>query len=311
MANIFTEIAGRYKAGSILAKYIYINAAVFILIRLTMIVLDMMLADSRFAVYLQAPSSLSLLMYRPWTVFTYMFVHLDFLHVLFNLLWLYFFGKLFLQFFTGRQFGGLYVLGGLAGVALFLLAYNTFPPLMKTADFSFLTGASASVMAIVFAVSFYRKDYMINLLLIGRIRLLYIAIGVLLIDILAITSENAGGHIAHIGGAMLGIIFATQYTKGKDITNFINRWIDRLVNTFNHKPRRFGKKPKFKVYRNDQTDVNSNAGARRRPETDEEYLRRKNAENKIIDDILDKLKRSGYESLSAEDKKRLFDASKK
>ncbi|MDR3251954.1 MAG: rhomboid family intramembrane serine protease [Tannerella sp.] len=311
MANIFTEIAGRYKAGSILAKYIYINAAVFILIRLTMVILDMMLIDSHFAVYLQAPSSLPLLAHRPWTVFTYMFVHLEFLHVLFNLLWLYWFGKLFLQFFTGRQFGGLYVLGGLAGAALFLLTYNTLPILMKTADFSFLTGASASVMAIVFAVSFYRKDYIINLLLIGRIRLIYIAIGVLLIDIIALTSENAGGHIAHIGGALLGVIFATQYTNGKDITNFINRWIDRLVNIFNHKPRRSGKKPKFKVYRNDNANADNKGSARKRPETDEEYLRRKNAENKIIDDILDKLKRSGYESLSTEEKKRLFDASKK
>lgn len=306
MAGIFTEINRRFNAGSILAKFIFINAGAFIIIRLLSVILHLFMSDTSFMQYIEMPSSLSLLIQRPWTIITYMFVHFDFLHILFNMLWLYWFGGIFLQFFTGRQLGGLYVLGGIAGAGLFLLAYNLLPYLRQFADNSFLLGASASVMAIVFAVSFYQKDYVINLLFIGRIKLIWLAIGVLLLDIIAITSENAGGHIAHIGGALLGIFFATQYRKGKDLTGPMNRVIDRFVNFIT-------KKPTFKVFRSEKkTSAHQQKQQQsRRPESDEEYLRRKKEENRIIDEILDKLKRSGYESLSAEEKKKLFDASRK
>lgn len=247
------------------------------------------------------PSSPVLLLHRPWTLITYMFVHFDFLHILFNMLWLYTFGRIFLLFFTGRQLGGLYVLGGIMGALLFLVAYNIFPYFSAVSSSSFLVGASASVMAIVFAVSFYQKDYKLNLLFFGQLKLIYLAIIALIIDILAITSENAGGHIAHIGGALFGILFALQYGKGKDITNFMNKLIDNAVNLFK-------RKPKFKIYTNKNY---KSEPAYRRPETDDEYHRRKNAEEKKMDEILDKLKRSGYESLSSEEKKTLFNASKK
>ena len=152
-------------------------------------------------------------------------------------------------------------------------------------------GASASVMAIVFAVSFYRKDLEINLFLIGRIKLIYLAIFTLVIDLLAMTSDNAGGHIAHIGGALFGMWFASRIRNGKDLTAPMNRLIDWFVN--------LGKrKPKMRV-------------TYKRNETDYEYNARKHQESVELDTILDKLKRSGYESLSAEEKKRLFDASKK
>ena len=305
MAGIFTEINKRFNAGSILAKFIFINAGAFIIIRLLMIFMSLFMKEPSFMRYIEMPSSLTMLAYRPWTIITYMFVHIDLLHILFNMLWLYWFGKIFLTFFTGRQFGGLYVLGGIAGAVLFLVAYNTLPFFTQNSGFSYLAGASASVMAIVFAISFYQKEYTINLLLIGRIKLIYLAIGVLLLDLIAITSENAGGHIAHIGGALLGILFAYQYQKGKDITNFMNKMIDRFVNLITNKPT-------FKTYHSTKKSTQGNkSGNYKRSETDDEYLRRKNKENKMVDDILDKLKRSGYESLSAEEKRKLFDASKK
>ncbi|MDR2915086.1 MAG: rhomboid family intramembrane serine protease, partial [Tannerella sp.] len=273
MAGIFTEINRRFNTGSILAKFICINAGVFIIIRLLMIIFRLFMKEVPFLEYIEMPSSLMLLIRRPWTIITYMFVHFDFLHILFNMLWLYWFGKIFLLFFTGRQLGGLYVLGGIAGAALFLITYNSFPFLKQFSDNSFLAGASASVMAIVFAVSFYQKDYTINLLLIGRVKLIYLAIGVLLLDIIAITSENAGGHIAHIGGALLGILFAVQYQKGKDITGFMNKIIDRFVNFITHKPT-------FKTHRaNKDFSRTKKQKDSDRPETDDEYLRRKNEEN--------------------------------
>ena len=210
-----------------------------------------------FLQYLQMPSSPELLLYRPWTIVTYMFTHFDFLHILFNMLWLYWFGGLFLTFFSERQLGGLYLLGGIAGAVLFLVAYNMFPYFRTVAAYSYLMGASASVMAIVFAI----------------------------------TSTNAGGHIAHIGGALFGIWFAARIKEGKDLTAPMNRLLDRVAN--------LGKrKPKMRV-------------TYKRPETDYEYNARKQRETVDLDAILDKLKRSGYESLSAEEKKKLFDASKK
>jgi hypothetical protein len=147
-------------------------------------------------------------------------------------------------------------------------------------------------MAIVFAVSFYQKDYTISLLLLGRIKLIYLALGVFLFDLLAITSGNAGGHIAHIGGALSGFWFASRMRAGKkDLTCPLNHLIDAIVN--------MGKrKPKMHV-------------SYKRSETDYEYNARKQAANAELDAILDKLKRSGYAGLSAQEKKKLFEASKK
>ena len=173
MGDIFTNLKRTFNSGNILAKLIYINVGLFVIIRLASVILMLFnLGGFPFLQYLQVPSSPELLLYRPWTIITYMFTHFDFLHILFNMLWLYWFGGLFLTFFSERQLGGLYLLGGIAGAVLFLVAYNIFPYFRTVAAYSYLMGASASVMAIVFAVSFYRKDLEIGLFLIGRIKLI-------------------------------------------------------------------------------------------------------------------------------------------
>ena len=292
MDGIFTNLKERFRSGGILTQLIYINIGVFIIARLTIIALQLFNADENLVMdYLQLPAFPYFLLHKPWTIITFMFTHYSFLHILFNMLWLYWFGKIFLFYFNGRQLGGLYIIGGIAGALLFILSYNIFPYFEDNVIFSSLVGASASVMAIVFAISFYQKDYAIDLLFFGRIKLLYLALFTIAIDMLTITSGNAGGHIAHIGGALTGIGFASLIKNGKDITNSINKVIDVIVN--------LGKKrPKMKV-------------TYKRPETDYEYNTRKQQETETIDRILDKLKHSGYESLSSEEKKRLFDASKK
>lgn len=293
MDGIFTNLKRTFQSGNILAKLIYINVGLFILIRLGGVIWVLFnVPGLPFLRYLQFPSSPELFLYQPWTIVTYMFTHFDFLHILFNMLWLYWFGGLFLTFFSERQLGGLYLLGGFAGAVLFMIAYNVFPYFRAMAPYSFLMGASASVMAVVFAVSFYKKDLEIGLLLIGRVKLIYLALFTFVIDLLAITSSNAGGHIAHIGGALFGIWFASRIREGKDLTAPMNRVIDWVVN--------MGKrKPKMKVTYHKRT------------ETDYEYNARKHQETVDLDAILDKLKRSGYESLSADEKKKLFNASKK
>jgi membrane associated rhomboid family serine protease len=290
MDSIFSNLKNRFRAGDILAKLIYINVGLFVVIRLAGLVCLLFNAPGvPFLQYLQMPSSPELLLFRPWTVITYMFTHFGFLHILFNMLWLYWFGSLFLQFFGERQLGGLYLLGGIAGAVLFMLSYNVFPYFRPVASSGMLMGASASVMAIVFAVAFYRKDWEIDIFLLGRIKLIYLALFVFLFDLFAITSSNAGGHIAHIGGALFGIWFAHRIKEGKDPTERVNRLIDRVVDLGKRKPK--------EEYR--------------RAETDAEYNARKHREEASIDAILDKLKRSGYESLSKDEKKQLFDAGKK
>ena len=128
MGDIFTNLKRTFNSGNILAKLIYINVGLFVIIRLASVILMLFnLGGFPFLQYLQVPSSPELLLYRPWTIITYMFTHFDFLHILFNMLWLYWFGGLFLTFFSERQLGGLYLLGGIAGAVLFLVAYNIFP----------------------------------------------------------------------------------------------------------------------------------------------------------------------------------------
>ncbi|MDR0349537.1 MAG: rhomboid family intramembrane serine protease [Tannerella sp.] len=292
MEDIFTKLKLRFSRGNFLIKLIFINVAICLSVRMILIVQTLFRIDEvHFLNYLEVSSSPALLLHRPWTIITYMFLHTDLLHLFFNMLWLYWFGTLFLLFFDNRRLGGVYLSGGIAGGLLFVSAYNIFPYFRDVAGSSFLLGASASVMAIVFATSFYRKNHEINLLFLGRIKLIYLALITLLIDLLSVVSTNAGGHIAHLGGAFFGILFAAQYRKGKDLTFYINKAMDWLIDL--RKPR-----TKMKV-------------TYKRSETDMEYNARKQHDIRNLDAILDKMKHSGYESLSDEEKKTLFDASRK
>lgn len=293
MASIVSNIEHFFKQKSILSNLIAINIGVFLIIKIIGVVCMLFNISSEFMTgFIELPADWRALLTRPWTLITYMFVHFGFWHILFNLLWLYWFGKIFLLFFNSRQLGGLYVLGGIAGAFLFILSYNIFPYFQSFVSNSYLIGASASVMAIVFAAAFYKKDFEIGLLFLGNIKIFYLAIFCLVLDLLSIQSGNPGGHIAHIGGALLGIGFAKAYQQGKDLTSWINSIIDRTVNLFK-------KKPKLTKVTN------------KRPETDMEYNARKANSNQEIDRILEKIKHSGYNSLSEDEKKKLFDVSKK
>lgn len=296
MADFIDQLKKRYKHGSVLMRFIYINLAFFVVIKVVSIFFTLFnIYQLDLITILGIPSGFHQLLHRLWTPFTYMFVHEQVLHILFNMLWLYWFGKIFLEYFTGRVFGSLYVLGGLSGALLYILAYN-YVPYFVAMDRSWMIGASASVMAIVMGAAFYRPEVRINLLLIGQVKIVYIAIAAFIIDFLSLgNGVNEGGHVAHIGGAIIGYIFAMQYkNKGHDITAWVGKLIDWFVNIT--KPRK--KKPKIKVQY-------------QRPESDMDYNARKNKEQASVDAILDKLKKAGYNGLSDEEKKQLFDASKK
>ena len=295
MADIIDTLKYKYKTGTVITRLIFINALVFITLKIIGVVFTLfnMHAIDLIA-FLGVPSQVDMLLSRFWTPITYMFVHEGFLHLLFNMLWLYWFGQIFLQYFTGRSLGSLYVLGGLAGAFLYVIAFNTIPFYVDMGS-GWMIGASAAVMAIVMGAAFYRPDVQLHLLFIGPVKIVYIAIFAFVLDFLSLGNPtNPGGHVAHIGGALLGYLFAVQYKNGKDITHWMSRLIDGLVGL--GKPRTKKSKLKVEYTRN---------------ETDWEYNQRKHTEQEAIDVILDKLKQSGYSSLSSEEKKRLFDASKK
>lgn len=292
MGDIFIKLKTFFFQGSILAKLIAINTSVFIILRLITVLFTLFQIEHAPIVHnLALPSALSLFMYKPWALLTYSILHADLLHLVFNMLWLYWFGQIFLQFFTQRQLASLYLLGVIAGGLFFLAAYLSFPFFSQASGVSYLMGASAAVMAVVFGVSFYQKEYRIHLFLFGSVKLIYLGLCTLLFDLISITSANAGGHVAHLGGAVLGICFAYSFSRGKDLSAGVSRLIDACVNLGKRRSR-------LKV-------------TYRRAETDYDYNTRKKNESDTLDAILDKIKRAGYDSLSSEEKKTLFDASKR
>lgn len=297
MSNIITDLRQRFRQGSISLQLIYINIGVFLFLTLVQVILMLFnIRDFSPIRWLEMPSDVTRLLVQPWSVFTYMFLHADVFHLLFNMLWLYWFGQLFLYNFSAKHLRGLYLLGGIAGALLYLLFYNIFPYFHGVSGM--MVGASASVLAIVVASAVSMPEYRLNLLFFGQVKLKYVALVVVLTDLLFITSNNAGGHIAHLGGALAGWWFARGIRDGKyDATSWINRLLDTVQGWFVRSPRK--EKPRMKVH------VGGKHGK------DYDYNARKRSQEEEIDRILDKVRQSGYEGLTAEEKRKLFDASQR
>ncbi len=302
MGSIITELREKFRRGDVCLQLIYINVGVFVLVQLAQVLL--MLFNRQLGdvlLWLELPASFVRWVVQPWSLVTYMFLHVGWMHILFNMLWLYWFGQLFLHFFSARHLLGLYVLGGLCGGALYMLAFNVFPYFRQSVDYAFLLGASASVLAIVMAPAYRAPNFTVRLFLFGNVRLKYLALATILLDLLLITSGNAGGHIAHLGGALAGLWFAVGLSKGHDRTAWINRVLDALKSLV--RPGR--RKPKMKLR------YGGGGGSTAGRQQDYDYNARKKAREEEVDRILEKLKKSGYESLTADEKKTLFDASKR
>ena len=300
MAGIFEDLKRTFRQGNIVIRLIYINVAVFVLSLLLSVVLGLFnISIAALLRNLYLPADLLQILRRPWTPVTYMFMHAGVWHLLGNMLWLYWFGRLFLYFFSAKHLRGLYVVGGLLGGLLYVIAYNLFPVFSNQLYSATLVGASASVLAIAIATAVREPEYRINLMFIGPVRLKYFALFIVLFDALYVGSNNAGGHIAHLGGALAGWWFARGVSQGRDITRWVNVCIDTIGGLFSKRERK-PRKPKMKVH-----SYNNSRSA------DYDYNARKKAQSDEIDNILDKLKKSGYSSLSDEEKRRLFEASKR
>ena len=288
---IIDDIKRKYRQGTMLMRIIYINIAIFVLLHLVAFVGVIMNVPAQGMIqWLQVPSNLSQLLYAPWTLITYMFTHYDLLHILFNMLWLYWMGRIFLEYFTPKRLSALYLLGGLGGALLYLLAMNLLPHFIGSN--AYLMGASASVIAIVVAVAVWAPDYKIGLLFIGEVSLKWVAIITIGIDLLSVDAGNAGGHIAHLGGAAVGAIYATALRRGTDITRPLNAALDWLASLFSRRDKGIG------------APVGGTAYNSQHQATDEPTEAQ-------IDAILDKIKRSGYTSLTDKERDLLFRASRK
>ncbi len=243
---------------------------------------------------LALPADLGSLAFKPWTIVTYMFLQEDFFHLLFNLIMLYFGGTIFREYLSDAKLFWTYFFGGIFGGLFFILAFNTLPIFTSVSDFSVALGASASVLAIIIAISTYVPDYTVHLFLFGKLKLKYIAIAFIAIDVLSIQADNPGGHIAHLGGALWGFIFAYSLKKGNDIYKVF-----------------YGiKLPKF-TWNKKETKFTTSRPKSGRPLTDDEYNTRRAATQDEIDEILDKISKSGYGSLSSFEKEMLFKTSNK
>ena len=229
------------------------------------------------------------LLWKPWSILLYAFLHSGFLHLLFNMIMLHFAGRLFLTFFTQKQLLGVYVLGGIFAGLLYIISYNLLPALAGTQ--AGMVGASAAIMAILFAVTTYSPMYSVRMLLIGTVKLWHIAGVLLALDLIYVSVESTGGHIAHLGGALFGYLYIILLKKGTDLSKGVSGIIDFFTNLF--KPKK--KTPFTAVHRNTTP-----------PPTQKPAGKPKDLTQKQIDEILDKISRSGYDSLTKEEKEFLF-----
>lgn len=311
MATIINDLKSLFRRGEIHIRLIFINVAVFLAFALVQIVLMLFnVSVSHWLRWLEMPASLSQFLRQPWSIVTYMFMHAGVMHLLFNMLWLYWFGQLFLYFFSACHLRGVYLWGGICGGLLYLLAYSIFPFFTPYADYTFMVGASAAVLAIVAAVAYREPDYRVNLVLLGSLPLKYFALVVIGLDLLFVTTDNAGGHIAHLGGALGGLLFAYLLNKGTDVTRYINQVIDFCSRPSAFRPQI--RKPRMKVNYGAKARKTADGPKETRAEQKQQAAEpQPQSANKQarINEIREKIKQSGYQGLTEEEKKELFNAS--
>jgi membrane associated rhomboid family serine protease len=291
--NVINDLILQYKIGGMTTKLIFWNVLLFILPEVVFAILKLFLVNLNYQSVVGLSNVFLDLLYQPWTIITYSFFHAGFFHLVFNMLMLNFVGKQFTTFFTQKQLLGLYILGGFFGGLIYITSY-TFLPLLAHQN-AIMVGASASVMAILVATTTYQPFMEVRLMLFGTVKLWHIAIVFIAIDLIQLPMENTGGHLAHLGGATFGFLFIKLIQNGIDLSSGVSKIIDFCINLFSTKE----KTPLRTVHRNvkPQNVV--------KPES---KIVTKTKSQQQIDEILDKISKSGYDSLSAGEKEFLFKA---
>lgn len=288
--SIFNDLKRTLKQGDTLVWLIGANALVFAVFGLTHVVLLLSMHPEFWNILeeqMRLPANWHLVLGRPWTVFTYMFYHQSVMHLLGNLLFLYWFGQIYQLYMNSNKLALVYLLGGVVGAAVFVISYNVLPVFHVAVAGSTLIGASAGVMAVMFAAAALNPDHEIHILGIFTVPIKYVVGVLLLLDIISISNGNAGGYLAHCGGALAGWLVVQQLRSGRNIFKPIEK-AGAMIS--------FGKSgPRVSHVSDKKTKVIS--------KTEEEQRQ--------VDDILDKISRSGYNSLSKHEKEVLFQFGKK
>lgn len=294
--NSFAEdFKQSFKRYSVVQRLIVINVAIFLImfvgdafLRLLNIFSEPIVSFTQ--TWFALPASPAKFITRPWSLITYQFLHGGIFHILFNMLWLFFMGRLFAEYLGEKKLLAVYFMGGILGAVFFIIAYNLFPFFKDAAPFAFVVGASASVLAVSVACATLLPDYPVALFVPTFVlKLKYIALFQIAIDLLSVSGNNAGGSIAHLGGAFFGFIFIKQLQRGNDISAWLVKVIDTVATLF--------KPSKVKVVHKRQT-------------VDEKFNTNKKNKQQEVDQILDKISKSGYSSLTSNEKEILFRASK-
>jgi len=311
--SIWEDLKREFSQGNMVTRIILANLFVFVSIVVAKLVLGFPIAGSQETIYDNIVQWLSLssdwkeALMRPWTWITCMFLHEGLMHILWNMILLYFFGRIVGDLIGDQKVLPIYILGGLAAGLVYFISANILPYAAGTTHYAL--GASGAVMAMVLTAGVVAPDYVVRLILLGDVRIKYIAAFLLLVDLIAIGNNmNTGGHFAHLGGAAFGWFFVYQLRNGVDYSIGFNRFFTKLGNLFKGRVNTGGrsgnsaksakKKPKFTIIRG----AGSSAGEQAAPDV---------SHQEKLDSILEKIKVNGYDSLSKDEKEFLFDASNK
>jgi membrane associated rhomboid family serine protease len=319
MNSIIQDLKYQFNKGDIIIRLVMLNVAIYLSTHLIAVPIFLVFGDasayySFITEWFWMPSDPLKLITRPWTLITHMFMHSNGLfHILFNMLWLYWFGRIATNYIQDRKLLSIYLLGGLLGGVLYLISYNIFPPFLRQS--AVLVGASGSVMAIVLATATLNPKGTIRLFLLNiSIELQYVALFVVVLDILQVPYSNAGGHLAHLGGAFMGWFFIYQLRRGRDLSAPIEGMIDWFRGKKAPKTRK--KREPRMAYKKAHQASDSNAGMSGAASNYSEFSRsfaqkyRNMSKQECVDAILDKIRQSGYDSLT-EDEKSFLDKSSK
>ena len=288
--NIIDDLKLQYKIGGIVTQLIFWNAALFIFPWLFFALLSFLGVNIDYLHYVSLSSNPALLLWKPWSLLSYAFFHSGIMHIVFNMIVLNFSGRLFMTFFTSKQLLGLYVLSAIfAGLCYILVFYilNINAPIV---------GASAAIMAILVATTTYYPLMELRLLIIGNVKLWHVTAVIIIIDLMQLRSENMGGHISHLSGALFGFIFIKLLQNGTDLSVSVSRVITFFANLF----KKNTSTPFKKVHKNYSKPVEKTVSK----------IVTKDKSQQQIDEILDKISQSGYDSLTKEEKEFLFKVGK-
>lgn len=288
--NIIDDLKLQYKMGGIVTKLIFWNAALFVFPWLFFALLSLLGVNIDYIHYVSLSSNPAHLLWKPWSLLSYAFFHSGIMHIIFNMIVLNFSGRLFMTYFTAKQLLGLYVLSAIfAGISYILVFYV----LSINAP---IVGASAAIMAILVATTTYNPLMDLRLLIIGNVKLWHITAVIVIIDLMQLRSENMGGHISHLSGAFFGFIFIKLLQNGTDLSTLVSRFLDFFANLF----KKNTATPFKKVHKNYSKPLEKSVSK----------IVAKDKSQQQIDEILDKISQSGYDSLTKEEKEFLFKVGK-